>query len=420
MILSFFSCKGRDDFSKLLMDLQSTNDSVRFDAIEKLEKFKPLEKQSYDLLKKATNDFPSAMYEWESIPGKMVEIATKKPKPEFISIIGENFTGYDQFAKHEALRFLSNFNNIEAITLYKNLVINNHSEIFALPVGILDKDFKFGEIIFPDFLQLIENKNIDSDVLLLVLNYLKANELNVQDNRNYIDKLISLSREYRQLIIEIQKRNIDIWEDDEYQIARYKSGIIADLLGYINAENTITELQNYLKLNDNKLVMFATVSLLRLDFNPGGQLFERLAADTECRKWFYNQLEEIHKEGLFPQEYKTQTAFAESDMVNWLLYPTELGRMPDSIELMQVVEVDTNSVDGVVDFYLYRFKSDHESFKDYGWMAGISGYFPKKEQPLTQGYGYTFSSFEKWESKSAEEHIAEIKKILDEAYENNQ
>jgi hypothetical protein len=45
-----------------------------------------------------------------------------------------------------------------------------------------------------------------------------------------------------------------------------------------------------------------------------------------------------------------QEAFAESDMVNWLTYPTELGHVPDKIELMQVLTIDhlpSNSPDTI-------------------------------------------------------------------------
>ena len=78
-------------------------------------------------------------------------------------------------------------------------------------------------------------------------------------------------------------------------------------------------------------------------------------------------------------------------------YATELARMPDAIELMSVVEVDSKSKDGVVEFYLFRFKSGSATWVDKGWMSGVSGYFPKKEKPSTESYGYTFSAFQKWD-----------------------
>lgn len=41
--------------------------------------------------------------------------------------------------------------------------------------------------------------------------------------------------------------------------------------------------------------------------------------------------------------------------------------MPSSIQLIHVFESDKYKL------YLFRFKSDHDDWKEMGWMAGISG-----------------------------------------------
>ncbi len=52
-----------------------------------------------------------------------------------------------------------------------------------------------------------------------------------------------------------------------------------------------------------------------------------------------------------PTAQLTQEKLAESDMVGWLTYPTELARAPDAIELMRAVEVDTGPDEGGVFVY---------------------------------------------------------------------
>jgi len=61
-----------------------------------------------------------------------------------------------------------------------------------------------------------------------------------------------------------------------------------------------------------------------------------IAANSETRNWFYNALVKMGRSEIYPEEYRNQKSFAESNMVEWLVYPTELGRMPDEIELMNV------------------------------------------------------------------------------------
>jgi hypothetical protein len=131
------------------------------------------------------------------------------------------------------------------------------------------------------------------------------------------------------------------------------------------------------------------------------------------RKYLYDELEKLDQSPLFPQEHKAQGAFAESDMVNRLVFSTELGRVPDEIELMAVVPVDTETEAGFLDHYVFRFctHEPHWAAKD-GWVAGVSGPFLRKHAPSTISLGGTFSSFVSWESKTPEEHVGDIQEIL--------
>jgi hypothetical protein len=101
-------------------------------------------------------------------------------------------------------------------------------------------------------------------------------------------------------------------------------------------------------------------------------------------------------------------------MVNWLVYPTELNRVPDEIELMKVVPVDTGLPGGIYDYYLFRFrtKEPHWAAKN-GWIAGVSGPFLRGDEPTTDALGDTFSSFAKWDSKTPDEHVGDIRKLME-------
>ncbi len=419
VLLGVFSCRSDKEFSELLIDLENQEDSVRLGAIESLEDMKLSDKQRLCLLQEATKDFPPAKYEWQSIPGILVEKATRKPSIALLPVIKDNYKDYDRCAKNEALRYLSGYDDSKAITLYKECALEYPCDIEYLPVGVLNKNFRYKSILFPDMLKLFEQESTGSDVLSLFLDYLNAGQLDPIEYASYTDMFVSLSEKYRKITVERQRTEVDLWEDGDYQNARYKSGLVADLLCYFENHNVINELEQYSQLSDNKLRMFAALSLVKLGREIDSESCERIAADSECRKWFYDNLVELDKASMFPEKYRTQEAFAESDMINWLLFPTELGRLPDSIELMRIVEVDSRSEDGVVEFYLFRFKSEHEDWKENGWMAGVSGYFPKKEKPSTSGYGYTFSSFEKWDSRSPDEHIQEIRDLIEESFERH-
>jgi hypothetical protein len=79
----------------------------------------------------------------------------------------------------------------------------------------------------------------------------------------------------------------------------------------------------------------------------------RFAADPETRNGLYDAMAQRGRQALFPAEYRTRDAFAESNMAFWLSHPHELGKVPDELQLAQVVTVATEV--GPVEYYLFRF-----------------------------------------------------------------
>jgi hypothetical protein len=132
------------------------------------------------------------------------------------------------------------------------------------------------------------------------------------------------------------------------------------------------------------------------------------------RNLLFDHLKDKDLTELMPARYRTQAALAESNMVRWLLYPTELGRAPDQIEMKKVLSIDTESDDGILDYYLFRFRTlpPHWAAKD-GWMAGVAGPFVRKESPTTDSNGGTFSDFEPWASRTPAEHMGDVQELLE-------
>ena len=146
-----------------------------------------------------------------------------------------------------------------------------------------------------------------------------------------------------------------------------------------------------------------------LDPLDGGQepdpaAVRQLAANRETRNALYDALAERGKQALFPREYRTRPAFAESDLAFWLSHPNELKSVPDEMHLAQVVTVPTDV--GPAEYYLFRFRTNPPHWAaGNGWMAGVSGPYPKDPKaPLAAPAG-TFSELESFEAKSAQEHV---------------
>jgi len=201
-----------------------------------------------------------------------------------------------------------------------------------------------------------------------------------------------------------------------YAEARFEAGVLFDLLGYLPKDgDVIALLRRGEKLTDPLIKLWSVVSLLRLGQLPAASSTQAVAADAETRNHLLDQLTELQRKDLFPLKELTQAKLAESNMVNWLSYPTELARAPDHIELMKTVEVDAGpSGGGVFVYYLFRFKNDPpDDFSKDGWLAGVSGPFRKRDFPTTDAWGETFSTFTAWSAFKPEEHLSSVQELLE-------
>ena len=184
------------------------------------------------------------------------------------------------------------------------------------------------------------------------------------------------------------------------------------VLGYFPGAETIVHLLGALAFYDPRLKYFALASLLRLGQAVEANDIAAVAVSSEMRNELYRKLEQLHKLDLYPAAYRTQAAFAESDMVNWLSYPTELARVPDEIQLGKSITVETEG--GELIYYVFRFRSDSSHWAaEKGWMAGVSGPFIASAPPGHHSLGETFSTLDPWESKTPEEHLGNIQNIME-------
>lgn len=199
-----------------------------------------------------------------------------------------------------------------------------------------------------------------------------------------------------------------IWEDDNYLERRYQIGLLLDLMGYLDDALSLQELQEALTMyEDKKMRLFASCSLIKRGVEVSSDVLESVAEDKESRIYLYDYLDEVKKKQLFPKNFMTQVAFSESDMSNWLTHPMELGRPPDDLDLLKVYKLKFKGW-GKVAFYLWRFRSNHEDWKEKDWMVGLSGPYQYKKMPTTDGLGFTFSNFTPLKEHAFDNHFKQL------------
>jgi hypothetical protein len=135
---------------------------------------------------------------------------------------------------------------------------------------------------------------------------------------------------------------------------------------------------------------------------PNEADLQRFARDRKTRQVLHDVLAESQKLHLFPKEFMTWQALAESNLVGWLDHPNELQVAPDEIELMATLPAPGAPN---THYFLFRYRTHepHWAAKE-GWMAGVAGPYDLTTQPAPYAPG-TFSRFEAFDARTPEEHV---------------
>ncbi len=224
---------------------------------------------------------------------------------------------------------------------------------------------------------------------------------------------VELYRPMRERLRKQEQAEGDDWIwTDEYAPDRAHASLLLDLMGHMPLDAVQSDLTEALASRDPRLQYFAAKSLFALGQEVSSAAIEQIAASAEYRNSLYETLVKIGRTDLMPATFVDQGKFAESNMVRWLAYPTELDRTPHEIELMETFD----SPDGAQRYYLFRFRTrePHWAAED-GWMAGLSGPFEVAKMPTTEAGGDTFSTFTKWDEKTPADHFAEITGLMKES-----
>ncbi|MEM8769404.1 MAG: hypothetical protein AAGE43_18350 [Pseudomonadota bacterium] len=246
-----------------------------------------------------------------------------------------------------------------------------------------------------------------------------VNLINLAVDREHLDPgqlnaLASLvEARAKKLIAEVREQQAAArgqWQSDEkYFYLRSDLGAYLDLVGIIPSAST-SIVRDALDLEDPLIALFLVTALTTKGEAVPASVIHRAAQSYETLTGLYRNLRRARQLHLFPKERETFEHFAAAEMVQWLLYPSELGEEPKAIELM--MQVDGTGENGEAERWcLWRF-TDH----DGATYAGISGPYAKQAveepSPDTVHSNNVFSNFTPWEEATAEEHLSSVLETL--------
>ena len=184
-----------------------------------------------------------------------------------------------------------------------------------------------------------------------------------------------------------------------------KLAIIIDIATYYNNEaiiKMVTEFTESDHIDDNTKIFVAKMALVN-NIETDLSFIQHIASSDVLVDPLVRSFAKIDKMALLAEYDITQEKIARSCFYHWLLYPTELGEEPKTLEFLDSFEQDGYR------FYIYKFTSDKENLKERGEMLGLcGGYLVQKELCATHS-GMIYSNFESVEK----EYMKQAQKIME-------
>ncbi|MCP4179725.1 MAG: hypothetical protein GY756_18355 [bacterium] len=419
LISSLFSCFpfSQNKLKKMIVELEKSNEDSFDEVFGKIKEYisKNLNYRNAEvILNSIHKSFPDRKYEFNDTQRDLIQLLRGLDDERIIKKYNKIFPTVSKNAQREIIFCLTQVNNPIAV----NAVITLLNSTKSNPLDHLvffgwNNDLKYGNLIFPEILDLLSVDNYQYDILYLLYLYISNSKISDIDISSKNSLIIDVLNQYDKKIeiLNLDKNQTNWYYTEEYTQVRSGKSLILDILGYINSNKNKEVLKANLHSDDPRIIYFAAQSLLKNEIDVKNEYLERIAKDNEMRKWLFSYFKNNNRNIFTDESYFSQEKLAISDMINWLIYPTELASAPDDIVLEKVITVTKD--DGVYDFYLFKFiKYPPHWSAENGWVAGVSGPFKRDDYPTIDGAGYTFSAFSSWDSKTPDEHFEEITGII--------
>ncbi len=387
----------------LVERLRSKDEDVRTKATDELGEGKFAGNDGIELLRASALDFGEPPDTVFAIPTQIVLAVA--PEPRDTTVVEQLWAKWPPATRTAGLNLLSRIGDDTSINAFVRLLPTAGTDPTMLLGGLREKPHH-AEIVVPALLALEGNDELQDEIYLTLLSYCDQHQLTPTSIANRAPALLATQR---RVIDDVNRRQRSPhWmEDNDYAKVRERASLLLDLLRCVPGDTVVPELTTELGNPDARLVFFSAKSLRALGHDVPDEALSRIAASAEMRNWLIQELEKTHEVERIPARYRSQAAIAESEMVQWFAFPTELSHVPSAIMLAKVVSAEAD--DGVVDLYVFKVKTDD------GWVAGIAGPYPRKNEPTTESRGGTFSSFEPWESKTPEQHARQLVEVIEKA-----
>ena len=248
----------------------------------------------------------------------------------------------------------------------------------------------------------LSNNPLAYDLYLLVLRCDPKGEWFKEEEREVI--LYGLEEKLNYWVSECKKRALSTEEN-------VMAAILFDVFTFINNSEIIkllSEFSCFDSIDGNAKIFFSKCAVAN-NIDVDLSFFKEIRLDMSLLEPAVNSFNVINRIELLSDYGITQEMVAESNLYRWLMYPTELGKAPNTLEYVTSFDEDE------LRYYIFKFTSDIdiERVKDRGEMIGISGGYFIQEDITSVNSGMTFSDFNNIQKDCIQQAKGLIQKIKD-------
>ncbi len=333
----------------------------------------------------------------------LLRAAANDARTEHIEGIPAIYPKLDADARTEALALLSRIDDREAIEALVRLVKDDVAKNRTTDVRLdsLDVAKHHASVLFPELLNHAKGRaagGIYATAIVLLESYGIEPDVFAPYGSTVVGT-------WNELKTKATK--------ERYEERRHATYAL-DLMAWLPKGEVDASLKEALASDDSLFNYWGAVGLLDHGHRVSAKQLDAIASHPELRGYLYDRLKSDKLLHLFPAKHKNQRSLAEADMARFLSGPTQLGRMPGALEMIDVVAEKSGK--DVYELYVFRFRVDAPSplvqaGRSYEWMAGVAG--PYKRGTLTTIQGdETSSEYHPFHEKTVEEHKADAKATL--------
>lgn len=339
---------------------------------------------------------------------KLVEIVAFNPDVATVQFVESHFFQYPKGAQRWALELLCRCDEIDGAVVFMRLL----RECQERTVGIEFPQYiqpRHLEVYLPSLLELADRHDDLRDGVVKFVSVIPLEDFPDGTEEHVSRFLNSNLRRLLDLNVSLQQRlGPQFCRSDDTFANRNSVTTILVALERLPSMISHELFVEGLKSSDPMMKHNFLVAHLVVGLSVDQADIESVASKPETRMYIYAELRGRELLSRMPRQYATNAALSESQMVDWLSFPTELGYPPEEIQLMGTFSGDAVGEDDSIEYFVYRFRADNsEGIYESEWMAGICGPFHRTAIERNDG-SETFSSFTPWNNMTAEEHLKAV------------